>query len=172
MLVSVDDFDLTINIPNTDETPVINRLTGFIAKYEPEYLTQLLGATLYADFKAGLEEDPIPTKWQSLKDNISVEQIASFVYFYWVRKNNSFLSGNNIIVKPKTENAENISPIFDQVNVWNEMVDSSFKTVKFIQENNVDYGNYYLPDMQRWYYYNHFCHSLPDIFYKQNYHVI
>lgn len=172
MLVSVDDFEITINIPNTDETPMINKLNGFIAKYEPEYLTQLLGSALYGEFKAGLELDPIPTKWQSLRDNISKEQIASFIYWYFVRKQNAYLAGTNITVKPKSENAENVSPIFDQVNVWNDMVDASLKTVKFIQDNNVDYGNYYLPDMQRFYYYNHFCSHLPDIFYKQNYHNI
>lgn len=169
MLVSVNDFNLDINIPNTDESPVANRLTGYIAKYEPIYMEQLLGESLYAEFKAGLEIDPVPAKWTALKNAITVEQIATFVYWYWVRKNNSYLSGLNTIVKPKAENAASVSPVGDMVFNWNQMVDASYKTVKFIQENNADYNNYYLPGVLHLHYHgycNQYC--LPDIFHKQN----
>ena len=153
MLVSVNDFIVEINIPNTDETPVINSLQGFIDKYEPRYLTQLLGDTMYTDFKAGLLEDPIPAKWQSLKDNISVEQIASFIFFYWLRSKNSYVSGLNVVVKPKSENAANVTPVVVQVDVWNDMVEASYKSAKYIQDNNVLYGNYYLPALSNLFYY-------------------
>lgn len=166
MLVSTTDFSLDINIPNTDETPIMNRLNGFIAIYEPEYLTMLLGGSLYADFKAGLELDPIPAKWQSLKENITVYQVAVYVYWHWVRKGVAPLSGFNTAVSPKAENANVVSPIDDMVYNWNRMVDLSYKSVKFIQDNNADYGNYYLPNLYPYGYYNR-C-MVPDIFHRQN----
>jgi len=169
MLVSVDDFILDINIPNTDTPAIIERLNGYIDKYEPIYLTQLLGETLYTDFKAGLLEEPIPDKWMSLENAITVEQIANFIYWHFVRKSNTYLSGVNTIVKPKTENSNQASPIDDMVFVWNDMIDASYKTVKFIQENNADYGNYYLPGVLHLHYYG-YCnwYRLPDIFHNQN----
>jgi hypothetical protein len=169
MLVSVNDFIIEINIPNTDETAVIENLQGFINKYEPRYLTQLLGDALYTDFKAGLVIEPIPAKWQSLKDNISIEQIASFVFFYYIRSKNSYNSGLNVIVKPKSENATAISPIITQVDVWNDMVDASYTSAKYIQDNNSLYGNYYLPTVCHMFYYGYNRMCLPDIFEKLNY---
>jgi len=169
MLVSVNDFVTTVNIPNTDEAPLIADLQGFVNKYEPMYMGQLLGADLYAQLTAGLQEEPIPAKWTALKNAITTEQIAQFIYWYFVRKKNTYLSGMNIAVKPQSENAINVSPIVDQVQVWNDMVESSYKSAKFIQDNNVDYGNYYLPNVFKTFYYGRFNWVLmPDIFYKQN----
>jgi len=167
MQVTVDDFEIDINIPNTDETPIANRLQGFIDIYEPEYMTKLLGETLYTDFKAGLLIDPLPAKWQSLQDKISTYQIAVYIYWHWVRKNTAGLSGFNTAISPKAENAIVVSPIDDMVFNWNRMVELSRKTVKFIQENNADYGNYYLPNTLNEYYYGWNC-DVPDILKHQN----
>lgn len=43
-----------LNIPNTDQAAVLQRLTWFIAKYEPEFLRKLMGYPLYKAFLAGI----------------------------------------------------------------------------------------------------------------------
>lgn len=43
-----------LNIPNTGDAPVAQRLTWFIEKYEPEFLQKLMGYPLYKAFLAGI----------------------------------------------------------------------------------------------------------------------
>lgn len=50
-----------INIPNTGEQSVAERLTLFINKYEPQFLRKLLGYPLYKAFVAGMAVPPPAT---------------------------------------------------------------------------------------------------------------
>lgn len=43
-----------LNIPNTDQPAVLQRLTWFIEKYEPQFLLKLMGYPLYKAFLAGI----------------------------------------------------------------------------------------------------------------------
>lgn len=50
----VEDLD----IPNTDEQAVSERINGYIQRYEPEFLKKLLGFPLYKAFVSGLNTIP------------------------------------------------------------------------------------------------------------------
>lgn len=58
----------------------------FINEYEPEFLIQLLGHTLYENFMEGLREVPVPEIWTSLKERLThsetdkISPIAYYVY--------------------------------------------------------------------------------------------
>jgi hypothetical protein len=43
-----------LNIPNSDQAPVIERITWFIEKYEPDFLQKLMGYPLYKAFLTGI----------------------------------------------------------------------------------------------------------------------
>lgn len=47
-------FVVDLDIPNTDQPAVLQRLTWFIEKYEPEFLQKLMGYPLYKAFLAGI----------------------------------------------------------------------------------------------------------------------
>jgi hypothetical protein len=70
-LIDISFFVADINIPNTDQPLVEERLDYFITKYEKEFLRDLLGVALYNAFVAGLAEDPIAAKWTNLKSGCS-----------------------------------------------------------------------------------------------------
>lgn len=61
-------FVWEINIPNTDETAVAERLTLFISKYEPLFLQKLFGYPLYKAFVAGMTVTPPATPAQRFLD--------------------------------------------------------------------------------------------------------
>jgi hypothetical protein len=54
MLIDKSYFVGDLDIPNTGDLPVSERLTWFIQKYEPDFLQKLLGYPLYKVFIAGL----------------------------------------------------------------------------------------------------------------------
>jgi len=57
-LIDVSYFVQELQIPNTDEAAISERLTGFISKYEPEFLQKLFGYPLYKAFVAGVAITP------------------------------------------------------------------------------------------------------------------
>jgi hypothetical protein len=68
MLIDKSYFVGDLNIPNTGDLPVSERLTWFIQKYEPEFLLKLLGYPLYKVFIAGLAVTPPATPDQRFID--------------------------------------------------------------------------------------------------------
>ena len=123
-----------------------SKLSGFINKYEPKFLTDLLGDVLYSEFKSGLLEVPIPQKWTDLKNvlanDITKESpIANYVY-YWFLRNASTTTVEVGESKQLTENAERVSSIDKQVRAWNEMVDWNRKVIIFLNANISDYPNW------------------------------
>jgi len=123
-----------------------SKLSGFINKYEPKFLTDLLGDVLYSEFKAGLLENPIPQKWTDLKnvlanDTTKESPIANYVY-YWFLRNASTTTVEVGESKQLTENAERVSSIDKQVRAWNEMVYWNRKVIIFLNTNISDYPNW------------------------------
>jgi hypothetical protein len=57
-LIDVSYFVQELQLPNTDQLAVSERLTGFISKYEPEFLQKLFGYPLYKAFVAGMAITP------------------------------------------------------------------------------------------------------------------
>lgn len=56
MITSASDFIGEYNIPNRSDPQTAELINGFVSKYEPQLLTELLGADLYVLLKAGLGE--------------------------------------------------------------------------------------------------------------------
>lgn len=61
-LIDISYFVNELNVPNTDQAPVMARLTAFIQKYEQEFLRHLLGYPLYKAFITGLATTPPPQR--------------------------------------------------------------------------------------------------------------
>lgn len=125
-----------------------SKLSGFIAKYEPRFLDEFLGHDLKIAFLDGLQIQPIPEKWQNLKNILVNEEtkespIANYVYFFYKRNEVTTTTGVGEF-NQLSENAERASSIDKQVMAWNEMLDLSFKIYDFLKNNQSDYP-YILP---------------------------
>lgn len=65
-LIDKSYFFGDITVAQKSDPAVTADLQWFIDEYEPKLMLSLLGYELYRDFKAGLQEDPIPQKWLDL----------------------------------------------------------------------------------------------------------
>jgi hypothetical protein len=153
-------------IAQISEQSVSENVDAFIARYEPEIMTWLLGAALYSDFKAGLAAAP-PTadKWVKLRDGVAsyvdahghsqayfgivdtvqkISLIADYVYFKLMSDTVTFSTGTG----EKTADAENASPapVRDkQIRAWNDMVDRCRGVRNYLIANPTVYDNYVDP---------------------------
>jgi len=131
----VGEYEIT-NI--TGSAPVVAgnvaKLNAFIAKYEPEYLTALLGTTLYDEFKAGLLVDPIDDKWTALQTKLrSNTGITAYVWNrYWTVEETKTSSLGQLL--SKAENAQVVSSNTKLVRSWND----SMKWAETVYEWIVD----------------------------------
>lgn len=168
-IVQTSDFTGKIKIANTAKADVATDLQIFIDDYEGEFLKLLLGETLYTDFIAGLDEDPIPAKWTALKDKIGVS-IANYIYWFYMRDNNTQTVAMGE-TKGKSANAGSALPDEKIVRAWNEMVKICYTVVELINNNPDDYGTYYIENFYYLGWYNHHCQR-PDIFHTVNVYSI
>lgn len=134
---------LIANISNTVDSTG-SKITSFIEKYETRYLKELLGLGLYAEFIAGIAEDPIEEKWAVLldalrNDTTKESPIANYVY-YWVMRNDATQSTGTGEVVANNENSRRVSPVDKMVRAWNEMVD--WNDLIFEVLNNGNYPSY------------------------------
>jgi len=123
-----------------------SQLTGFINKYEPKFLTELLGATLYSELIAGLGESVPEQKWIGLRDELANDDtkespIANYVYYWFIRNQVTMTVGVGEVT-PLAENAINANSVNKQVRAWNDMVDMNKKVIIFLNENINDYPSY------------------------------
>lgn len=172
-----------LTIPHLDTVGVSERLDVFIKKYEKIFLTLLLGESTYNDFMAGLEENPIPAKWQTLKDLLvdstdKESPIANFVYFHWMVDKITQTVGLGES-KAKAENSTIVNNDPKRVRAWNEMVIWVRSKKPFFETNKVDYysatGYYYMyfncgcwNHLYRPYTWYHVCGCCNDPFEIQN----
>jgi hypothetical protein len=135
-LIDSSYFVGDINIPDTGNPAVLERLDFFIAKYEAEFLEALLGYTLWQAYVAGIAVTPTPdAKWTDLRDgkeytvsdigfkytglrNATLKQspIAQYVYYWWMRND----------IKAKPDDAEARREYYEarnrsMVTAWNDM---------------------------------------------------
>jgi len=104
---------------------VSTTVQDFINKYEKKFLLELLGATLYAEFIAGLalpDIDPLKAKWVALRDETDLKpMIIDYVYYYYMLNQATSTAGIGE-VKGKTDNATPVNNMAKMVRSWNEMV--------------------------------------------------
>lgn len=146
-----------INLPNTNQPYVQDRVNGLITHHEPALLVDLLGYQLYKNFIAELAVLPTPAtwatdllngkeytyegkliKWMGLKTSDKQSIIANYVYYHYQREEatQSTAVGQSVT---KAENAVRISPVDKQCSAWNEMVKWVFDLVRYLETNEVDY---------------------------------
>lgn len=172
-IISASDFsEGRASIPNWSDPVTAANIDQFVTDYEPELLTLLLGADLYAQLLSGLALDPIPAKWVALRDKVK-PSIIPYVYWYYRRDAISSFAGVGGEVIPSNENATLGSPVIKMIDRWNEMVKNNHEVATFIGANTADYGAYYMPSWIAYigtiYGFGEvlYC-TIPDIFKRQN----
>ncbi|PKN16510.1 MAG: hypothetical protein CVU66_00740 [Deltaproteobacteria bacterium HGW-Deltaproteobacteria-23] len=112
-ILTVNNFTGEYLVPNlTGLGPAVtgnlSELTGFITKYEPEYLKQVLGATLYAVLMTGLKSESVDERWVELAKKLDGSEtqspITGYVYYHWAR-NRVTVTGALGELEPTAENA-------------------------------------------------------------------
>jgi hypothetical protein len=123
-------------------------LKGMIEKYQKEFLHSLLGKPLTDAFMAGLQETPIPDKWQALKGKLCAvgefhkeSPIAYYVYSYALPhlRNNTTPKG---VKKAKATYANDSSDWRLLIESWNRMCDLNEELLIWLCENEAAYGEY------------------------------
>jgi len=156
MIIDSTYFIGDINLAQLGQLAVQENLQGFIDKYEPIILQELLGYQLYTDFIAGLGEDPIQQKWLDLRDGAIYtgrngltkwigltdkkhSLIANYVYYEYMRNEAEITVGSGVVT-PEVENATRTGPRFLQVRAWNEMVELNYQLLYFLLAETDVYG--------------------------------
>lgn len=157
-IVSKSDFVDEISIPNDAQGFGGNSqsLTRFIAKYEPKFLAMLMGADFATLFVNGLNPpqidpptdpptyEPIEQRWLDLDTPELETAIANYIYYYWMRNDESQSLGVGN-AKTKNTNAELYSAKDKVSRAWHEMNCNAWKTVKFLKDNPDTYPEYVVP---------------------------
>lgn len=142
----------TCFIPQVSQLTISEKLMVFINRYEPEFLRILLGTTLYAAFKSGIEALAPEQRWIDLRDgktytdgngnvlvweglanNITkISPIANYVYYWYSRSGASFSTGQGEIA-PTAENGTRTNAAGKQAAAWNEMIRFNYACIHFLQ---------------------------------------
>lgn len=133
-------------VAQKSQQTVAEKIGMYINKYEPEFLKELLGETLYNDMIIGLAVTPTPDpKWTTLRDKIinstsKVSPIANYVWYWMKRRNVSQATGMGEI-KPEGENGTIVSPSDQITRTWGEMVDLNFEFYNWVLTQIDVYGS-------------------------------
>lgn len=134
-----------INIPNVSASGVSAGLTQSIAQYEKEILISLLGYKLYSLLIADLDGDGLPQTakytnlvdgaefthtidgeditlmWGGLKNAQKQSLIAYYVYYKYVERDITHLSGSGISMSPEGKGWKRASSVNKMVSAWERM---------------------------------------------------
>ena len=180
MIIDQSYFVGEINIPGTDKPDVQERLTWFIAKYEPVLLRALLGHTLYKAFLAGKGAGEVPGEQRFLDLLNGVEfstgsrteywpgliqpgegygrsLIANYVYYWYMRDQASQTTAVGE-AQAGTDGAARVSPALKMVRAWNEMSASIDELFVFLSANMATYPEW---DVDVAVVFEPFCHHQP-----------
>ena len=133
----------------------------FIADYEAEYLTDVLGYKMAKDFAAAMAIATPPTgvwaalysgaeftdkhgrlnKWPGFRNTVDLNPIAMYVYCKWQKERQSYSSGSGERVV-LTENSQPITVRGKVVRAWNDMVAMNWILDDFLTQNIADYLDY------------------------------
>lgn len=69
-ITDIEHFNGIINITNTGDESVKEKLCWFINRYEPDFFTRLLGYSLYKAFAADIFNENPEQRWIDLKDGV------------------------------------------------------------------------------------------------------
>jgi hypothetical protein len=167
MLINRLYFTGELNIPNSSNAAVSERLDAFIKKYEPEFLRDIMGYSLHTAYAAGVLVTPVDARWTDLQDgkeftvNTKLNKwtglvdavnyrspIANYVY-YWYMRDQATQSTAVGEVATKTENSNRVSPAIKMSSAWNEMVYQIWDMWYFLENNKTVYPEWTF-DARRW----------------------
>jgi hypothetical protein len=164
-------FTGSLYVAQLNKVAVQEELTYFIAKYEKNFLRDLLGYALYKDFMAAFNASntapsiPLAAQWDAILNGIEftdqhqvlrkwtgllgstengeieLSVIAQYVYYHFIRQQMSFTTGNGE-VKNTLENATNVTASRKLIAVWNDMVESTANLITYLYLNPVTYPEY------------------------------
>lgn len=157
-LIDTSYFINEIAVAQIDYPPVAQVVTDLISKYEPFYLTVILGPQLHREFMLGLGDAVVEDRWLHLRDgfdyvdsagiprrwvgfvnDLKLSPIAYYVYYYFLRKEVMATTGVGT-AHLEAENATRTSPVIKEVNVWNQLVDMNYSLIKFLLSDSMAYG--------------------------------
>lgn len=139
MILTPDIFQGEITLGQVESLSVKASIKWFIEKYEPVFLTNVLGSELAAELAQGLSADPVEEKWTVLADMLK-PCIANFVYTKYMRNKISETAGSGESIH-FAETAERTSPWNKIVRTWNEMAEM-LSNIDTILIQSSDYSQY------------------------------
>jgi hypothetical protein len=122
-------------------------LADYIVKFETEYLSLLLGETLYENFMAGLAAESPLQIWIDMKEALTHESttrlspIAYYVYCFLTEGEQTVttIKGEKEV---KADRTVSVSPVKKVVNAWHWMVRYSARFYGWLYEHWDSYREY------------------------------
>ena len=144
-LINSSFFIRDINLVNTTKPEVLERITSFIRKYEPECLQKILGYPLYklfltessarmTDLLYGadyIDELGNLEKWQGLVHDTDISLIADYIY-YFIQEADAKKTTGVSTAAMKTAAAESVSPMDKMINAWNFFSSETKSMISFL----------------------------------------
>ena len=133
------DGALALATPSPTNEAIAGRIDSFIERYEPEYLSLLLGEELYNDFLA-YERGESVNDWDGFMgvlvkgDTYKTSPIANYVYFHLLRANHADATING--VKIDGDNGTLVSPERKMIFAWNDMVQQNRMLYRWLEKAN------------------------------------
>ena len=139
-LIDVSYFVLEINIPNTGQATIRDKVNGFIDKYENKILDIVLGYPLRKQFLNGyllptpddkwlkLAEgaeyivNDVPKEWQGiLKSSTHNESLIALYVYYWYMRDSHTTTTNSGEKANKVENSDSTTASWKMSRAWVEL---------------------------------------------------
>lgn len=160
-VIDTSFFEIDPFIAQIGQLAVRENVQLFINRYEPRFLSVLLGNKTYLDFIEGIAEPAPAQKWLDLRDgktyeddkgntfiwpglanpDTKVSPIANYVYYWYTRSEASWGTGSGEVV-PSVENGVRNSPDGKQVQIWRDMVRINYQCLHFLQTYKADYPDW------------------------------
>lgn len=135
----------------------------FIDEHEERLLTDLLGYSLYKDYKAGIAAGSPDPKWLAIRDGLEYTNragilskwrglkftdgtakkslIANYIYWHWMDNEQTITTGTGE-KKAKNQNADHATPAYKMVSAWNQMVFWNWELIEFLLSKQSDYPSF------------------------------
>lgn len=151
MLIDQSYFVGEILVPNlTGVGPIpagnVEELSRFIAKYEPEYLDEVLGPVLSDAFQSGISSATPDQRWIDLKAKLvnttrKESPIAGYVYYHFYRDRLSTSSGLGEI-ESTAENANVVLNTDKMMRAYNDAVRKGRVVYEWVKANTETYPEF------------------------------
>lgn len=140
MLVAVNDFEGELTLGQGTNPYTESLLNTLISKYEPRFMQKCIGMDLYEQLLAGLSEEPIPEKWNKLKQLLTLP-CASYIYCYYMQMQSSMATGQGL-VNHELETGTAVNPESKILRAWNELVCLTHEAHRYLNERRADYPRF------------------------------